>query len=130
MTLSKDINAYSHIKNVLDSIPSGTTVIYELASPGRAHRWRMEAHAFRRLINAIGNHKYDMLVFRVQGASVEIASRLTSGTLRTLTGEVIPVAPPALTIVDPLEAEVEALNKKLFGDVDPLADFIPESPDD
>ena len=125
MTTSKNINSYSHVKNVLDAALQHGEVVYELPSSGDAHRWRMEAHAFRKLASAMGDRRYDGLILRLSGAMVEIRPRRPVGILRTPTGQRLDILETTPLVRDPIEEEIEALGKKLFGEVDPIEEVIP-----
>lgn len=81
MALSKNIESFDHVRQILDACLAVETSDYRLPDSKKATRWRMEAYHFRRLAQAQGIFKYDDLFLQLSGEVVVISHRKVEGVL-------------------------------------------------
>lgn len=113
MPLSSNINAYNHIRQVLDKVVENrTSAKYKLASPKAARRWRFEAYYFRTLMHKLAleansvpglvpTTTYDNLRFLIEPNNPDtiiIEMNNPVGEL-IIDGKIVPVIPS----IDPLQ---------------------------
>jgi len=70
MSLSTNINAYIHVKPILDAAVAHGGGRYRLESNKAAIRWRLHAYQYRKLVAQSGPTNYDKLILRVEGSVV------------------------------------------------------------
>lgn len=93
MPLPRNLNAYKDVKAVLDAAMDNLPAAYMLATPNAAIRWRQEAYYFRKLSQLGEDHRYDNLMFKVDGRKVLIENRSVVGVLTREDGKKIEVEP-------------------------------------
>ena len=81
MALSKNIESFDHIRQVLDAAILHETADYRLPDAKAAFRWRAEAYHFRRLAQAQGIRKYDLVFLQLAGEVVKISRKKVEGVL-------------------------------------------------
>lgn len=72
MSMSKNPNAYIHVKPVLDAALENGGGVYTLLNKTAAITWRAQAHAYRRIIGETGPTIYDGLLLSIDNNRIII----------------------------------------------------------
>lgn len=115
MPLSKNLNTYADVKEILDTAHKAGGASYTLSSPNEALRWRQRAYYYRTLLfNRDSFTKYDSMKLRLSGKDNEIVHITFNtgqvGTLKSFDGKELK---PVLEVDDKLLAAATKLAEEL-----------------
>lgn len=107
MALSKSIQSYLDVQQILDAALASGGGEYELEDIKQATRWIQRAYMFRTILQrqSVGPTKYDVISLHKRGNIVEIRCTGQSGVFRP--------AGPAVAALDDLDAQVAAMRRRI-----------------
>jgi hypothetical protein len=91
MSLSKNPNAYIHVKPILDLAVDRGGGTYTLITNTEAIKWRAHANAYRKIISQGGPTNYDGLELLIDENKVVILVRAIKGQFTTQDGTIIDI---------------------------------------